>query len=230
MITRLPFLALLTGAALVAATGTLPGAEGHLVRGEVPLVPSSLAGPTWEVAGGEVEVRFSGALQGSETGRAVWLEMNHPQRGIPIFTLIFEVRVGNELRILEAAHLQGANPGPGEFPIRSLDELPGEPDPEFANIPDGFMISYTAGTWSSWEEVAAIARSGAQDIEAFLERLTGGGYSSGGTLRLTGRVGDRIDGSFRAAMILMDDDGNELPFEAEGQFRAERVDDPVGAR
>lgn len=243
MSARRSFLALLAGFALAAAPWALPGAEarggptGVVGAGmpssgmemEVGGVPSSGMG-TVGVRAGEVELRFSGALEGSRTGRAVWLEMDHPERPTPIFTLVFEVRVGDELRVLEAAHLKGENPGPGEFPIRSLDELPGEPDPDFANVPDGFMVSYTAGRWSSWEEVAAMARSGTQDVEAFLEQLTGGGYSSGGTLRIAGRVGDWIEGSFSATMILMDDEGNELPFGAEGEFRAQRVEDPFGGR
>jgi hypothetical protein len=184
------------------------------------------------VGGGEAELRFSGAVEGTLEGTAFWIERPHPISGQPVFTFLIEARASDELRVVEMGHLRGAFPGEGDYPVRSLDELPAfDADP--SRIPNGFLGTYTSGRWESWREIAAYASGADPDLADFNARLTGMATSTGGTVRLEARDGDLIEGSFSLTLALSGGDGpEEQRLQVDGTFRATRLDpeSPGGSR
>ncbi len=173
----------------------------------------------------EAEVRFSGAVQAEGRGQAVWIYRPTPM-GPSRFSLVIELESEGELHILEMARLRDGMPEVGPHRVIGIDDLP-EPDEDFeANLPEGVLVSFQRGKWSSFRDLPSFDSDPEWDWEEYMARSTGVGSSNGGELRIRSVAGSGVSGSLEAQMTLSLPDGSERPFQVTVEFEATETTDP----
>jgi len=167
----------------------------------------------------DARIQITGSVEAEGEGSAFWIQRTDPVSGRQGFILVLALQEGGTLQAVEFGFLGGERPAAGSHRVLSIDDLP-EPDEMETTALEGVLASFLRGGWGSWAEVSAMVSDPEMDFEAFQARTTGMGTGTSGSVEVAGWSGDRMDGRVSAAMVLLTDDGRELPFQVTATFQA----------
>ncbi|TVR60399.1 MAG: hypothetical protein EA422_14040 [Gemmatimonadales bacterium] len=205
-------------ALLLLPAGTLAQSSGLGPEGVAQLDHA----PSWEVwesvQEASARISITGSVEADGEGEAFWLQRQDPISGRDGFIIVLSLRDGGDLRMLEFGFLSGDRPGAGTHTILSLDEM--MEISEGGGALTGVMASYLSGDFASWQEVSELVADPNADFQLFQTRMTGSGMGVSGEVQIQAGSGDTLEGQVSAAMVLITEFGDELPFQVEATFRA----------